>query len=215
MKITHIVNVTLHVDNVFVCNGVKYLNIKIDDTPQYRISKFFRQTYEFIDSALSEGGPRLSEAETEEEIKHSLQKMGFMETEEINTVNFDINNLFDSITSWPYKNKIIQILFKNLYRKNKNKNRILIHCSLGMSRSPALAIMYVMKKFKLKFEEAYHFMKFQRDASNPICSFLCELEDFEKNNFKFDDELCEGTVTTNSSDSESDTNNCQGYPYKM
>jgi hypothetical protein len=51
------------------------------------------------------------------------------------------------------KNKIIQILFKRFYCAAKNDNRILIHCSMGISRSPTMATMYVMKKFKLSYEE--------------------------------------------------------------
>ena len=70
--------------------------------------------------------------------------------------------------------------------KYNSNSRILIHCSLGVSRSPAYAIMYVMKFFRLNLNEALDFIKFQRDKSNPICSFINELEDFEKNEFQFE-----------------------------
>jgi hypothetical protein len=46
-----------------------------------------------------------------------------------------------------------------------------------------------MKKFKLKLNEAYNFIKFQRYVSSPICYFLDELEEFEGNSYKFNDEI--------------------------
>lgn len=36
--------------------------------------------------------------------------------------------------------------------KNEKNNRVLIHCSLGVSRSATFVIMYLMKKFGLPFE---------------------------------------------------------------
>jgi hypothetical protein len=51
-----------------------------------------------------------------------------------------------------FKNKIIQVLLKLQFSNNQNYSRILIHCSLGMSRSPAIAIMYLMRKLKISFE---------------------------------------------------------------
>jgi hypothetical protein len=68
--------------------------------------------------------------------------------------NQDIINS-DDIEKVPcisFKNKIIQVLFKFQYPANLTNSRILIHCSLGMSRSPAIAIMYLMKKIKISFE---------------------------------------------------------------
>lgn len=53
-----------------------------------------------------------------------------------------------------FKNKIIQVLLKMLFSEysKESNSKILIHCSLGMSRSPTLAIMYLMKKLKISFE---------------------------------------------------------------
>lgn len=51
------------------------------------------------------------------------------------------------------KAEIIQKAFKKEYLHTMNKNRILIHCSLGVSRSSTVAIMYIMKKFQLNYDE--------------------------------------------------------------
>jgi len=55
LKITHVVNVTKHIVNVYENKGIKYLHIDIDDTPKYSISPYFKLAYEFIESTLKEG----------------------------------------------------------------------------------------------------------------------------------------------------------------
>lgn len=205
----------MHVENAFQSKGVKYLNIRIDDTPHYKISKFFKIAYEFMENALTNNETNEEDADMKE-ITQGLQNLGFSNSY---SDKDKLNSTIESISSWTYKNKIMQILFKKLYEKYNSKNRILIHCSLGMSRSPTLAIMYVMKKFRMKFEQAFNFVKFQRDASNPICSFLYELEDFEKNDFQFYDETKDNMLThvTHGTHATSKTNsqtffNCQYKP---
>jgi len=36
-----------------------------------------------------------------------------------------------------------------------NNNRILVHCAMGISRSAAIVIMYLMKKFSTSFESVF------------------------------------------------------------
>lgn len=178
LKITHVINVTLHVKNKFENIGVKYLNIQIDDTSDYKITQYFKTAYEFIENTLSEGELRSENNDNSEILMSGINMSEIKEN--------DINFILEGIDSWTFKNKIIQILFKENTLHYQNNNRILIHCSMGISRSPTIAIMYTMKKFRMKFEQAYDFIKFQRDKSTPICSFLAELEEFEKNEYNFD-----------------------------
>jgi hypothetical protein len=145
LGITHIVNCTIHVPNKFesigikiVKKGVKYLNIRIDDTEDYSISKYFKTVYQFIDSTLKEVD--------EDYLSIIFEKVTLDESK-------SLNENFQQISSWTYKNKLLQIIFKNIYSGYNNKNRILIHCSMGVSRSSSLAIMFVMKRFKLCLEE--------------------------------------------------------------
>jgi len=58
----------------------------------------------------------------------------------------------DKIPDLQVKNKICQLLIKAHFSGYNENNRILIHCSMGISRSPTLVIMYLMKKIKLSFE---------------------------------------------------------------
>jgi protein tyrosine phosphatase len=67
--------------------------------------------------------------------------------------NKSLNTYFSDFSNWTSKNKIMQIMFKKFYCCSKNENRILIHCSLGISRSTTITTMFVMKKFTLSFDE--------------------------------------------------------------
>ncbi|EGR31616.1 hypothetical protein IMG5_105980 [Ichthyophthirius multifiliis] len=81
-----------------------------------------------------------------------------------------------------------------------NKNKILIHCAQGKSRSATIVCMYLMKKFKLGFEYVFlyiYYFLFQqlyqilsyvqsrRDVACPNYGFIEQLKQFEKNNFEF------------------------------
>ena len=46
-----------------------------------------------------------------------------------------------------------------------------VHCQAGMSRSASIVIAYVMYKLKLKFEEAFDYVKKRREYINPIKNF--------------------------------------------
>jgi rhodanese-related sulfurtransferase len=189
LGITHIVNVTLHVDNRFENTGVKYLDVLVDDTDGYKISKHFKLAYDFIDEAicgkvcsneipiknevLSSSGqdspvsistnsgngfyPKPSQNDQNpisqeiDNITQTLEHLG------INSENW--KDLYEEAEDYHQKNKIIQLLFKYFLEQNYkktgkiNNNKVLIHCSMGVSRSPTIAIMYIMKKFKVSFSE--------------------------------------------------------------
>ena len=49
------------------------------------------------------------------------------------------------------QDSLVQKEFKKSIMR-KNDNRILIHCSLGVSRSGSFTILYIMKKFSLSYE---------------------------------------------------------------
>ncbi|CAH0487244.1 unnamed protein product [Peronospora farinosa] len=51
LGITHVVNASLDVGNIFEKEGVKYLNITIKDRPEADIGSYFDSTYRFIESA--------------------------------------------------------------------------------------------------------------------------------------------------------------------
>ncbi|XP_018654939.1 putative dual specificity protein phosphatase [Schistosoma mansoni] len=57
--------------------------------------------------------------------------------------------------------------------------RVLIHCSAGISRSPTLAIAYLMYSCRMKMHEAYDVVKSGRNSVAPNFNFLGQLLEFE------------------------------------
>jgi len=43
--------------------------------------------------------------------------------------------------------------------KGDKHNKVLVHCAMGMSRSATSVIMYLMRKFKVKHDEALDLVK--------------------------------------------------------
>ncbi len=156
LKITHIVNVTMHAPNYFENEDIKYLNIKIEDDEKNSVISHFEKAFEFIENAFFD------------KIDKEIISKRVKETNEIMILN-----------------DIIQVLFKEYV---KTENRVLVHCSLGVSRSPSIALMYLMKKFNLSLDKSYDLIRYLRIKSCPIQSFLNDLEKFEKNGFHFN--LC-------------------------
>jgi dual specificity MAP kinase phosphatase len=167
LKITHIINATNHIPNIYEELGIKYLTIPIEDTDKNKISPYFKAAYDFIENALSEGTMENGDLKAKDNM------------ESICDVLIKASNQF-------VKAEILQKAFKKLYFHTNNNNRVLIHCSLGVSRSSTIAIMFIMKKFSICFEEACNLVKFQKESSCPINSFLYELEELEKKKNCFD-----------------------------
>ncbi|CAF3810713.1 unnamed protein product [Rotaria sordida] len=62
-----------------------------------------------------------------------------------------------------------------------NNGRIFIHCLAGISRSPALAIAYVMRYLHLSADNAYQYVKQRRSQISPNFNFLGQLSEYEHN----------------------------------
>eukprot|EP00117_Sycon_ciliatum_P025872 scpid75352/ scgid21375/ Probable rhodanese domain-containing dual specificity protein phosphatase len=58
-------------------------------------------------------------------------------------------------------------------------SRILIHCKMGMSRSAAFVILFLMKSRRMSLRKAYNFVKTIRPFVNPNPSFLKQLAVYE------------------------------------
>uniref|UniRef100_A0A0N5AAC6 protein-tyrosine-phosphatase n=1 Tax=Syphacia muris TaxID=451379 RepID=A0A0N5AAC6_9BILA len=69
--------------------------------------------------------------------------------------------------------------FKFLDKVKEIGSTVLIHCLAGISRSPTLAIAYVMKKYRWPAEKAYRFVKEKRPSVAPNFDFMGQLLDFE------------------------------------
>ena len=63
---------------------------------------------------------------------------------------------------------------------NNYKHQILIHCYMGSSRSATIVLYYLMKKHKMKLNDALLFLNKKRPLVNINLNFLRELTNIEK-----------------------------------
>ena len=56
---------------------------------------------------------------------------------------------------------------------------------MGMSRSATSVIMFIMRLFSMRLEDAFEFVKTQREATDPNDGFLEQLKLFEETSFAF------------------------------
>ena len=70
--------------------------------------------------------------------------------------------------------------------KNKNdtkqRNKIFIHCTAGISRSPSIVIGYLMKIFNLALIESYIYVKTIRSGIQPNINFFKQLSTLKHSN---------------------------------
>ncbi len=57
---------------------------------------------------------------------------------------------------------------------------VLIHCHAGVSRSPTIAVAYLMKHFPMAMADAYKFVKTKRSIISPNLNFMGQLWEFEQ-----------------------------------
>jgi len=57
---------------------------------------------------------------------------------------------------------------------------VLIHCLVGISRSPSIAIAYLMFKDHLSYDEAAEMVKKKQPLMEPNIGFVRQLKEFEK-----------------------------------
>lgn len=213
-KITHVLNVTEHFDNKFEKAGIKYLKISVDDTHDQNLGDYLDTIYDFIDSALFGENVYPSycmDQNNDENIRRTIQRRGtlssnkenyscnffrqmkFYEEEALKTeIELISEKIKENDSCYYMLNQLIQSKFKlMLIQKQKEmgenyifSNRVLVHCSLGVSRSSAAIMCYIIKKFELKVDVTQKIMEFWRKKAVPIPKFVNELEEYYKRTFE-------------------------------
>merc|ERR1712012_110576 len=62
----------------------------------------------------------------------------------------------------------------------KANTGVLVHCQAGISRSPTIAVAYLMKHSLMAMAEAYKFVKTRRSIISPNLNFMGQLWEFEQ-----------------------------------
>lgn len=60
-----------------------------------------------------------------------------------------------------------------------NKNKVLIHCMAGISRSATIMCAYIMKEKSLKLKDALEYLRKRRVIINPNSGFMAQLKIYE------------------------------------
>ena len=98
-------------------------------------------------------------------------------------INHKTINLKDclSVNIIPYLKECIDFI--------ENSDKIYVHCSCGVSRSPTIVIAYLMWKTHSGFIQVYNFVQKRRPCIEPSIAFIKQLKKFEKalknNNYNY------------------------------
>lgn len=190
LGITHILNVSDCIPNYFEDDGhiiIQYANIDIEDTECSLIDEHFEYAYNFIDQVLSgsiSDSPNFEDVlvNQDEKSKNKVKCSEF----NTNTLKLDLSD--GTLAEWheDSKKKTIACCDFGIAKMHKNiKNRLLVHCAMGKSRSATIILMYIMKKFQLPYTKAFELVKERREKIDINSGFVEQLKEFELNGFKF------------------------------
>lgn len=71
----------------------------------------------------------------------------------------------------------------------KENKKVVVHCEVGMSRSPTIVISYLMHHHGMSLREAYRHVKLRRSIIQPNMGFIKQLMQYEKSIFGTVDNL--------------------------
>ncbi|KAK7108110.1 hypothetical protein V1264_015904 [Littorina saxatilis] len=82
-----------------------------------------------------------------------------------------------------YSEKILPFLpeaFQFLDKVHEANGCVLVHCLAGISRSPTLAMAFIMKHMRMSSDDAYRYVKDKRPTISPNFNFLGQLLEYEQ-----------------------------------
>lgn len=108
----------------------------------------------------------------------TVELPNYFEDKEINYLKIPVRD---------YSTESIAPYFEEAYNfiDSAASQKLLIHCVLGRSRSFAFLVMYLMRRFKLTFEEANELVNERRFLGQINLGFEEQLIAFEKNRWEF------------------------------
>jgi predicted protein tyrosine phosphatase len=92
----------------------------------------------------------------------------------------DVKQVMFPIHDMPHEN-IIPIAEKCYDLILKNKGHVLVHCMQGVSRSSSVVIYYIMKRFKMNYDDTRAYVKEYRSMIWPNDGFEEQLMSIEHN----------------------------------
>lgn len=72
------------------------------------------------------------------------------------------------------------VAYRFIEKCRKANSKVIIHCLAGISRSPTLAIAYLMRNLNLRSDDAYKFVKEKRPTISPNFNFLGQLYEYDR-----------------------------------
>jgi len=109
-------------------------------------------------------------------IKNILIAAAFLEKhypKDFNYAYFDLDD-FPDADIYKYLDEMVNFIEKSVM----NKEKILIHCVSGMSRSASAVIAYMIKSKKMEYQDAFDFVKSKRKIICPNSGFVEQLKKY-------------------------------------
>src|SRR5690242_8972505 len=78
------------------------------------------------------------------------------------------------VCSWKFRSNSL-----DLARAENANNRVLVHCAMGISRSSAIVLAWMMQTNGWSFEKSRDFVKAKRPVIKPNEGFLQQLKEFD------------------------------------
>lgn len=121
-------------------------------------------------------------------ITHILTVESFPLPQKVTTYLPDITLKYIQVTDMPREDLLNHFESSSEFiRKALESNgKVLVHCYFGMSRSATLVIAYIMKKYRMGFNDAYELVRQKRRFVCPNLGFQAQLKLYEEMGFCID-----------------------------